>query len=1035
MSFLRRFLTNKVARVALTLCFLTGAALQATPFNPLSSESAVAEGNVQAAVGPAVEGWVHDKSGQVPVEGASVVLNGSITVTTNAEGYFAFSPADLVQLGLDPSNDGQAVSLRVEADGFAEWSISNAIYFNGAALRLHPKLAAEGEPPSVLQAATRGRVSLEDQIKQGLSLSDLSAPALDNALTWDNSFAQIDSSAASAALTPPATIRVYRTATQQVEVVPFKEYVKYVLPSEWIPTWKMESLKAGAMAVKSYAWFWVARGGKQTALGADVKDNTEDQVYDPNISYSTTDAAVDATFDYAMTRYGDLFQAQYCAGSYDGDPVGECPWAGPYMTQWGSAYHADQGMTWAWILQFFYTDLVITPAPPGGGYAGPPAGPPVPPQPRKPAPTATPAVFSVGQGADNPHVFQEAYQRNGGEAALGRPAGAVRWWLTYVSEHNVVAQPFTGADGKGNTWIVFDVLKSTSRGVSKAFLLNGALATAYATHEPAGPEWLGAPTSDPYPADGGGVTRQGFVNGTLSSRGNGAQYAPWPESYPNWKAEYFVGHQVPSPQLAPALDLPGDPASVLDVTTPSFSWTAEQQMPRAFGAGKGDWSAQFTRRYQSDGGTYEFVLRADSGTRLWINNMLAINGWHWSSPQEERYSADLAPGTHEIRVQYYNLDSSAQLGFEMQKRDTANTAAPAPQPPTPAAPPAPPVAAAPPSAVGNAQLRLKVQWLGRGAPPNDSWVQPLTLHLSAADTAAVLASYAGATDRNGVAFYSGLPAGVYNVHVKGPHSLQSARARIALTPGATIDLDMKMQVEGDLDGDNCVTVDDFAYLQSRLGTHRGIDGFDATADLNNDGMVSIADVSLMRAGFDRCGDVSADAAFSTMSASAAPSLSQALAPWLRPETLARDLKLSIWTSMDEARAGEYLDVAVLAETGGQPIDGASFVFKYDPSVLAPVDAAGNPASIMEPGLGLPSVMGNWLDRNGGMAGFSAGMLQGEAPAGQVVLAKLRFQVVARPATGTTGLAFHTGASNLMQLTNGGLNLLAEARDASVAITP
>jgi hypothetical protein len=701
------------------------------------------------------------------------------------------------------------------------------------------------------------------------------------------------------------------------------------------------------------------------------------------------------------------------------------------MTQWGSAWHADQGRNWGWLLQFYYRDAVITPAPPGGGYDGPPVAP-APPAPRRPAPTApaaAPANYSVGQGADSPQVFQEAYDRNGGEAALGKPTGPVRWWLTYVSEHNVVAQPFSGLDGKGNTWLVFDVLKVPNMGVNRAFLLQGALATVYATHQPPGPEWLGAPTSDPFTVDGGSgaVTRQGFVRGSLKLSGGSVEAAPWPQSFPNWKAEYFAGHQVPSPQLAPQRSLPGYPASVQDAQTPSFSWSADQQMPYALGAGKGDWSVQFTRQEQAEGGTYEFTVSADSGVRLWIDNMLAINGWHWTSPQQERYTADLSPGAHQVRVQYYNLDSSAQLGFEMKRPGEAapppaNTSAPARQPQQP------------PQAQSAALLRVRVQWIGRGAAPGDSWVQPLTLHLSNPSTAAVVASYNGVTDSNGVVLYSGLPSGIYNVHVKGAHSLQSARANIALTPGATLDLDMKMQVEGDVNGDNCVTVDDFSYLQARLGTHRNTDGFDPAADLNNDGEVSVTDVSLMRSGFDRCGDVSADAQFGVLSASAAPPLSQLLAPWLRPETLVRDLGLSIWTSADQVRVGDYLDVAVVAEAGAQPIDGASFVLHFDPAVVSPVDAAGNPATALEPGLALPSVMGNWLDSKGGAAGFSAGMLQGETPSGQVVLAKLRFRVLSAPANGTTALSFRTNAPNLMQLTNGGLNLLGTVNGTMVGVS-
>ncbi|MDQ3929456.1 MAG: PA14 domain-containing protein, partial [Chloroflexota bacterium] len=822
--------------------------------------------------------------------GSQVTLNGSLSTTTDGVGYFSFR-ADALQTNASISNEGLPVKVEVSAPDHGTWSISEARYFSGAALRLYPKLPDAGDSPVVHTAAAFSDKTVEQQVTSGLSLDE--SPSADH-ISLDAAVGQVNVDAASAALVPPATIRVYRAATGQVEVVPFREYVKHVLPSEWIPTWKMSSLQAGAMSVKTYAWYWVARGGKQVALGADVKDNTEDQVYDPNVSYSTTDEAVDSTFDYAMTRGGTLFQAQYCAGSYGPDPTGDCPWGGPYMTQWGTAWHADQGRTWGWLVQFYYPDAVITPTPPGGGYEGPPVAPATPVT-RQAAPTPVPANYEVGQGSDYPQVFREAFERNGGTAALGRPTGPVRWWLTYVSEHNVIAQPFSGADGKGNTWLVFDVLKVSNMGVNRAFLLSGALASTYATHEPPGPEWLGAPTSDPYSVDGGTATRQGFVRGSMRLSGDKIEAAPWPQDFLNWKAEYFAGHQVPSPQLAPPRDLPSYPASIQDVSSPSFAWTAEQQMPYALGAGKQDWSVQFTRQEETDGATYEFTVSADSGVRLWIDNMLAVNGWHWTTPQREHYTADLAPGTHQIRVQYYNLDASAQLGFEMKKPGTETP------PAATSAPAASPQAQQPPQPQATAQLRVRVQWLGRGSLPNDSWVQPLTLQLSTPGSAAVVASYQGATDRDGVAQYSGLPAGIYNVHVKGPHSLQSARANISLSPGAPIELDMKMQVEGDVNGDNCVTVDDYSYVQSRLGTQRGTGGFAANADLNNDGSVSMSDVSLLRSGFDRCGDVSADTQFTIQSANAAPTLSQALSPWLRPDTLSRNLGLSLWTSADQVR--------------------------------------------------------------------------------------------------------------------------------------
>ena len=86
---------------------------------------------------------------------------------------------------------------------------------------------------------------------------------------------------AATTLTPPATIRVYRNSLDIVQVVDFKFYVKHVLPCEWLTQWPVESLRAGAVAVKEYAWYYIARGGKYPSLGADVTDGTADQWYDP----------------------------------------------------------------------------------------------------------------------------------------------------------------------------------------------------------------------------------------------------------------------------------------------------------------------------------------------------------------------------------------------------------------------------------------------------------------------------------------------------------------------------------------------------------------------------------------------------------------------------------------------------------------------------------------------------------------------------------------------------------------------------------
>lgn len=968
----------------------------------------------------AVEGWVTDSGTSSPIAGASVRL-GEVTVYADPSGHFSLNASQLGQTREDTDRRAgkpQALELKVtvQAPGYTSWTITGARYYKGDTLRLYPRLQPGNGEPMQVRAA---------DVQQGARAGDSAAVPVAPGPRSVEQGALKNTNAS--ALAPPATIRVYRTQTQQVEVVPFRDYVKHVLPNEWISSWNPEALKAGAMATKMYAWYWISQGGKQRSLGADVKDNVDDQVYDPNVSYASTDSAVDATLNYAMTINGALFPAQYCAGSYGADPSGDCPWSSLYMTQWGSAYYADQGRPWGWILQFYYTGSVITPNPPGGGYTGTP----LPRATRTPGPAATPAPpsggpYSVGQGSDRADLFQQAFTRAGGTAALGSPTGPARWWLTYVTDANVQAQRFSGPDGRNNIWIVYDVLKASSQGVHRAFVLSGDIAAEYAAHTPPGPEWIGAPTSDPYTADStlGGSLSQGFTNGTLVKSGVGVQFAPWPQQFSGWEAKYFAGHDPLSPQSGAPYSLLGQPALVRDVPSPSFDWTGAPNLQAGYGVGKEDWSVQFTKDVQVSPGSYDFAVTSDGGTRLWVDGVLAIDSWQpRQSFDQVTYTADLGAGPHRVRLQYFRLLGGGRLQFDIKPHGSA-AAPPAPSAAQPTAPPA----------QNSASLRISVQWLGRGASPSDRWVLPLTLQLSVPGNPSVVTTFRGTTDRNGVAFFNALPVGVYDVHVKGPHSLQSARASVNLTPG-TLDLDMKAQVEGDANGDNCVTPDDLSIVQSLLGVAKGAPGFDPAADLNGDGTVTMADLSLLRSGFDQCGDISVDANFQILSTNAAPMLADTLAPWLNAPALPHDLSLASVPRSGHAKPGDVVTVDVVVQAGAQAIDGAAFVLHYDPQRFAPVDSGGKANDKVEPGLLLPAVMGDWIDTKSGTVGYSGGMVQGTPPNGRITVARARFRVLPGASAGVTTFSFEAVGSSFMQITNGGENLLGLTLPGSITIDP
>jgi len=138
----------------------------------------------------------------------------------------------------------------------------------------------------------------------------------------------------------------------------FKEYVKGVLPAEWGNDWHEESLKAGAVAVKMYAWSLIEAGGKW--FDADVYDCNFDQVYKPEWRTEATDRAVDETWNDVLVSKnpGELIRTYYdnwygtCLGR--GEP--DC------MGQWNTKKRAEAGATYDEMLYTYYSNSILVKA-------------------------------------------------------------------------------------------------------------------------------------------------------------------------------------------------------------------------------------------------------------------------------------------------------------------------------------------------------------------------------------------------------------------------------------------------------------------------------------------------------------------------------------------------------------------------------------------------------------------------------------------------------------------------------------------------
>jgi hypothetical protein len=176
---------------------------------------------------------------------------------------------------------------------------------------------------------------------------------------------------------PPDTIKVLitRGSPQRVATVPFRSYVRDVLPNEWQPGWRSAALQAGAVAAKQYAWYFAMNPGHGGALNGacyDVTDNTSSQVYVAGSNKPTTDAAIDATWGMRLVRNGGLFPASYQAtltanqAESCGSGLSRYP---NVLSQWGSQNCAVAGKNVADILSTYYPNSQLVQAG-TGSFAG-----------------------------------------------------------------------------------------------------------------------------------------------------------------------------------------------------------------------------------------------------------------------------------------------------------------------------------------------------------------------------------------------------------------------------------------------------------------------------------------------------------------------------------------------------------------------------------------------------------------------------------------------------------------------------------------
>ena len=173
-----------------------------------------------------------------------------------------------------------------------------------------------------------------------------------------------------------------KTKITLVNYVDIEDYVKGSLPYEFPSYWSTETLKAAAIAVRSYAMAYTETS-VYSRYGFDLVSGSSCQLYlgrknAGDSAYSTTDAAVDATANMYLTYNGSVCYCMYSSKNggtteagyydylasktdpYDGEISGGYAGHGIGMSQYGAyAMAKNHGYNYLDILGFYYTGTTV----------------------------------------------------------------------------------------------------------------------------------------------------------------------------------------------------------------------------------------------------------------------------------------------------------------------------------------------------------------------------------------------------------------------------------------------------------------------------------------------------------------------------------------------------------------------------------------------------------------------------------------------------------------------------------------------------
>ena len=181
-------------------------------------------------------------------------------------------------------------------------------------------------------------------------------------------------------LTKSANYNHYNVSSGSVIELDLEEYLRGVVPSECYTSWSQNTLKAQAVAARSYAIVMMNRASGNY----HVNDTTAYQSFNITNKTTSTTQAVDATAGIVLKYGNSVAETVYCASNggrcYSAAEVGwystpylvskSDPWTaatgkpkdghGVGLSQWGAYYAGSIGISYQEILNFYVPGTTMT---------------------------------------------------------------------------------------------------------------------------------------------------------------------------------------------------------------------------------------------------------------------------------------------------------------------------------------------------------------------------------------------------------------------------------------------------------------------------------------------------------------------------------------------------------------------------------------------------------------------------------------------------------------------------------------------------